>query len=74
MRKILPALFFSLLIIFPGCSTMKNLLSEKDAEQAIREALSIGSNFGGSVLGAKGAFSKSTLIDALFPEELRKVL
>ena len=74
MWKILPALFFSLLITFPGCSTMKNLLSPKDAEQAIRELLSIGSNFGGSPLGAKGAFSKATLIDALFPEDIRKVL
>ena len=74
MRKFITALFISSLVIFPGCTTMKNLLSEKDAEQAIRELLSIGSNFGGSVLGSKGAFSKSTLIDALFPEELRKVL
>lgn len=74
MRKILPVVFFTMMFILPGCSTMKNLLSEKDAEQAIREALSIGSNFGGSVLGSKGAFSKNTLIDALFPEELRKVL
>jgi hypothetical protein len=74
MRKIITALFFSSLIIFPGCSTVKNLLSANDAEAAIRELLSIGTNFGGSALGSKGAFSKSTLIDALFPEDLRKVL
>jgi hypothetical protein len=74
MKKIIPALLFSSLIIFPGCNTMKNLLSANDADTAIRELLSIGTNFGGSVLGSKGAFSKSTLIDALFPEDLRKVL
>ena len=74
MKRVYSAIFFSLTIFFSGCSTTKNLLSAKDAEEAIREALSIGSNFGGNVLGKKGAFSKSTLIDALFPEDIRKVL
>ncbi len=74
MKQIISIAFFSLLLFFSGCSTMKNLLSPSDAEEAIREALSIGSNFGGNVLGQKGAFSKNTLIDALFPEDIRKVL
>ena len=57
------------LIFSSGCSTVKNLLSAKDAEDAIREMLSIG-----TMLSKKDAFSKATLIDALFPEDVRKVL
>jgi hypothetical protein len=53
---------------------VKNILTQRDAEEAIREALSIGSNFGGSVLGKKGAFSKETILDALFPSEVKKLL
>jgi hypothetical protein len=41
-----------------GCGTMKNLLSANDAEEAIREMLSIGTEFGGSVLGRKVHFQK----------------
>ena len=74
MKRIYSIVFFSLLLFSSGCSTMKNLLSPRDAEEAIREALSIGSTFGGNVLSQKGAFSKNTLIDALFPEDIRKVL
>ena len=74
MKRIYSVIIVLVLIFSSGCSTMKNLLSAKDAEEAIREMLSIGADFGGSVLGKKGAFSKTTLIDALFPEEARKVL
>jgi hypothetical protein len=74
MKGICFGLMALLIISSSGCSTMKNLLSARDAEEAIREMLSIGTEFGGSALGKKGAFSKTTLIDALFPEDIRKFL
>lgn len=74
MKKVFLVVLLPLAILFSGCNTLKNMLSPADAEAALREALSIGADFGGSVLGKKGAFSKTTLIDALFPEDIRKIL
>jgi hypothetical protein len=70
MIKRLNIIIVAIAFIFSsGCSTVKNLLSAKDAEDAIREMLSIG-----TMLSKKDAFSKATLIDALFPDDVRKVL
>ena len=74
MRRVYLVLTALVIISSSGCSTMKNVLSARDAEEAIREMLSIGTEFGGSALGKKGAFSKATLIEALFPEDIRKFL
>jgi hypothetical protein len=67
---------FALITIlsFSNCSSVKNLLTAGDAEQAIREALSIGSNFGGGLLGEKGSISKESITASLFPPELKNVL
>lgn len=73
MKFLLPAACICTLI-FTQCGTVKNLLSPKDAEQAIREALSIGSNFGGSELGKKGGISRESITASLFPPELQTVL
>jgi hypothetical protein len=74
MRNFFTGLAILFCLCFSGCSTMKNILTQRDAEEAIREALSIGSTFGGSALGQKGAFSKETMLDALFPPEIKKLL
>lgn len=70
MTRRLNVIIIAIALIFSsGCSTVKNVLSAKDAEDAIREMLSIG-----TLLSKKDAFSKSTIIEALFPEDIRKVL
>ena len=65
-------LSFSMLL--SGCSGLKNILSARDAEAALREELSLGSEFGGSILSKKGAFSKETLMSDLMPEDFQKIL
>jgi hypothetical protein len=74
MKKQMAIICFSVIVFFSGCSSIKNLLTAQDAETAIRELLSIGANHGGSLLSMKGAISKNTLMEALFPPELSKVL
>jgi hypothetical protein len=74
MKKFALLFATAAILLFNSCSSVKNLLSATDAEQAIREALSIGSNFGGSLLGKKGGISKETITQSLFPEGVRDVL
>jgi Protein of unknown function (DUF4197) len=77
MKKRLFLLFVTTTMIFASCETLNKLASgmvtEQDAIDAVREALMIGSNYGSSLLGQKGAFSKETLVAAIFPPEFQKV-
>lgn len=60
-----------------GCSTLQslsNFLTEADAAQAIKEALTIGANFGANSLGQKGSFSRDVLLGEILPPEAQKVV
>ncbi len=60
-----------------GCSTLQslsNLLSEVDAANAIKEALTIGADFGTKNLSQKGSFSKDVLLNAILPQEVQKIV
>jgi hypothetical protein len=57
-----------------SCNTIKSLqggVTEQEAIDGIKELLSVGSQYGGDVLGKSGAFSKETLMSAMFPQELQ---
>lgn len=75
MKKLLlPILVALLLPLTYSCSGLNKLagytLNERDAADAIRQLLQIGSKEG---LGA-GAFSKETVMAAIFPQSVQKVL
>ena len=77
MKKIIIALFAFGTMGLSGCSTLQSLsnyLSEADAANAIREALSIGANMGANSLGQKGSFSRDVLLAAVLPQEAQKVV
>jgi len=64
------------IVQFISCNTLKSLqggLTDQEAVDGIKELLSMGSQYGGDVLGKSGAFSKETLMSAIFPPELQKV-
>jgi uncharacterized protein DUF4197 len=64
------------LVQFISCNTLKSLqggVTEQEAIDGIKELLSVGSQYGGDLLGKSGAFSKETLMSAMFPPELQKV-
>jgi hypothetical protein len=74
MKKIfLPLLLVLLLPITYSCSSLQKaagyVLNERDAADAIRELLQIGSRD-----GVQGAFSKDRILSTLFPEPVSKVL
>ena len=71
MKKLFTPILFALLLPMGfSCSTLKNYtLNEADAAAAIRQMLEIGARD-----GVYGAFSKESIMSALFPEQLRKVL
>jgi hypothetical protein len=72
-RLFTPILFAILLPVSFSCSNTRfgsYTLSEKDASEAIRQLLQIGAKDG----LASGAFSKETMMSAIFPEGVRKVL
>jgi hypothetical protein len=77
MKKRLFLFFVTTAMVFASCETLNKLASgmvtEQDAIDAVREALMIGSYYGSSLLGQKGAFSKETLVAAIFPPEFQKV-
>jgi Protein of unknown function (DUF4197) len=61
---------------FISCNTLKSLqggVTEQEAIDGIKELLSVGSQYGGDLLGKSGAFSKETLMSAMFPPDLQKV-
>lgn len=74
MKNILAISILLCSLLLSSCGSIKNLFSAQDAENAIRELLSIGTTTGGNLLGKKGMISKETLMSALFPEELKPVL
>ena len=64
------------IVQFISCNTLKSLqggLTDQEAVDGIKDLLSMGSQYGGDVLGKSGAFSKETLMSAMFPPELQKV-
>ncbi|HVG43038.1 MAG TPA: DUF4197 domain-containing protein [Chitinophagaceae bacterium] len=74
MKKLLlPLLFVLLLPVTYSCSSLQKaagyILNERDAADAIRELLQIGSRD-----GVSGAFSKERILSTLFPEPVSKVL
>lgn len=72
-RLFIPILFAVLLPISFACSNTRfggYTLNEKDAADAIRQLLQIGAKDGLS----SGAFSKETIMSAVFPDGVRKVL
>jgi Protein of unknown function (DUF4197) len=74
MKKISLIVIVACCFLLNACSSVKNLFTAQDAENAIREMLSIGTTSGGNLLGKKGMISKEILMSALFPEELKPVL
>jgi hypothetical protein len=74
MKKIAILILLSCSLFLTSCNTIKNLLTAEDATAAVRELLSFGTQYGGNLLGKKGAFSKQTLMESLLPGELSKVL
>ncbi|GAB2841664.1 DUF4197 domain-containing protein [Ferruginibacter profundus] len=74
MKKVYLMVLVAGCFLLNSCGGVKNLFTAQDAENAIREMLSIGTTSGGNLLGKKGMISKETLMSALFPEELKPVL
>lgn len=72
-RFLLPVLFAFVIPVSFSCSGLKNgyILNERDAASAIRQLLEIGTR-DGALNG--NAFSKETIMTAVFPEPVRKVL
>jgi hypothetical protein len=63
-----------LFLQFISCNALKSLqggLTEQEAIDGIKELLSAGSLYGGDLLGKNGAFSKESLMSAIFPPELQ---
>jgi Protein of unknown function (DUF4197) len=74
MKKIFTLILISSSLLFTSCNTIKNLLTAEDATAAVKELLSFGTEYGGNLLGKKGAFSKQTLMESLLPGDLGKIL
>jgi len=74
MKRLFIPFLFSIVLTFSfSCSSSRlgsYTLNEKDAADAIRELLQIGAKDGLS----SGAFSKETMMSAIFPEPVRKTL
>lgn len=71
MKKIILPFAFALLLPFSfSCNVLKNyILTEQDAAAAIKQLLEIGTRD-----GVSGAFGRETIMQAIFPDDLRKVL
>ncbi len=77
MKKIITSLLLISVLGLISCNTLKSLggyLSEIDAVYAIKEALTIGSNFGSNSLGQKGSFGKDILINAVLSQDAQEVI
>lgn len=74
MKKLLLPLLIALILPATfSCSSSRlgnYVLTEQDAQSAVRELLSLGARDG----NLTGAFSKDAIMTTLFPESLRKVL
>lgn len=71
MKKILLSLSLTIIVFFSSCDVLKNaastILNERDAVNAIKEMLTIGSN--GNAL-----ISKDALMNAILPKDVNTVL
>lgn len=59
-----------------SCNALKSLqggLTQQEAIDGIKELLSLGSRYGGDLLSKNGAFSKESLMSAIFPPKWQKV-
>jgi hypothetical protein len=77
MKKIIIAIFAVSSMGLSSCGSLKSLgdyLTEADAANALREALTIGANFGANSLGQRGSFSRDVLLSAVLPQEVQKVV
>ncbi len=77
MKKIITSLLLISVLGLISCNTLKSLggyLSEIDAVYAIKEALTIGSNFGSNTLGQKGSFGKDVLLNAVLSQDAQEVI
>ncbi len=79
MKKLILLLTISVMAVIPySCNSLQKIgnyfLTEQDAISAIKEALTIGSKAGSNILGQKGAFGKESIMAAIFPPELQKVV
>ncbi len=65
----------ALIVCLAGCSASNNTnrFTAGDAENAIREALQLGSIFAGNSLGTKGGFNPTDLLGSLIPADVQKV-
>ena len=57
-----------------SCNTVKKLFTVSEAESAIRELLSVGSEFGGKALAIKGIISKESILSSVLPEGVNNLL
>jgi nucleoside diphosphate kinase len=67
MRAIILTLLIPFTMMMSGCNTLRYVLNEGDAVSAIREMLTIGA-------GMKSIINKQSLIEAVLPGEVGKVL
>lgn len=77
MKRILVTILIITGFGLSGCNSLKGLggyLSEVDAVNAIKEALTIGTNFGANSLGRRGSFSRDVLLGAILPQEAQKLI
>jgi hypothetical protein len=72
MKRFIVSLLLSASLL-QGCHVVKQLLSPGEAEGAIRELLSIGSEFGGNLLGRNGGLGND-LLGSILPQDLGKLL
>ncbi len=74
MKKLTTIVLLISSLSFLSCNTINKVISANDYSNAIKEMLSFGTQYGGSLLGKKGAFSKETLMSSLLPGDLSKAL
>lgn len=67
MKKLFLVLLFPATMLLSGCNTLRFVLNEGNAAAAIKEMLTIGA-------GLKSIIQKQSLIDAILPGEVGKVL
>ncbi len=77
MKRYFVSLFAVLSLGLSGCSTLQsisNYLTEADAANAIRDALSLGANLGANSLGQKNSFSREVLLASVLPQGAQQVI
>jgi hypothetical protein len=77
MKKLFFPIFAALSMCLSGCSTLQSLsnyLTEADAANAIKDALTMGANMGANNLGQKNSFSREVLLAAVLPQGAQQVI